>query len=167
MSRCAALLFVAGMLAATGAARADDSRIPLVTRLVHVFGGLEGKLADAVAQGDRAALDQLLADDFELRAGARPGVPMPRADWVAAMLAEPAPGTITQMAAIDHGEFVAVSFLWRRAGGKSGDPGLFTVDLWRKEGNGWRLTTRYAAVARGGVPRQAAASAPMVLKKKH
>lgn len=167
MSRLAVLLLICGLLVAAGPARADESRIPVVTRLVHLFGELEGKVTDAAAHGDRATLEQLVADDFELRAGAQPGVPVPRADWIAATLADPAPGAVSQMAAIDHGEFVAVSFLWRRAGGKSSDPGRFTVDLWRKDGDTWRLATRYAAVGRGGVPRHAAAPASTILKKKY
>jgi hypothetical protein len=172
MGRYAFRLVLAALVCAAGVGRAgaatDDSRVPVLTRLVQDFSALEGKLGDAVARGDRASLEQLVAEDFELRAGRHPGEPVPRAQWLADVTTEHAAAAAPrQMAVHDLGDLALVSFLWRPAGATGAAPGMFVVDLWGKADGAWRLKIRYAAVARGGAPAPAAAPPAIPFKKKY
>src|SRR5947199_1144210 len=76
----------AGMLASPlGAQTAGDAapgHIPTVTRLVKLFLELESALTTSVHDGNAAAVDKMLADDFEMRVASMPGNPMPRAEWI-------------------------------------------------------------------------------------
>ena len=136
------LLAVAAVVLPVQAAWPQTARVPTVTRLVKIFLDLEAQLARAAHGGDAAALRSLLADDFEMRVAQRPGVPTPRAEWLAALARRPAPAAeIEQIAAHDHGAVVDVSFLLRPADGAP----LFIVDTWARAGDGWRLQVRYAA----------------------
>ena len=124
------------------AAAQTRSRTVTVTRQVRRFLELETALHDAQRAGDVAALERLLADDYELRAGRRPGQPVARADWLAEIRRQPPPDVVLeQMAVHDRGDTAAVSFLARPEGG--GAP-LFVVDLWLRAGDDWKLQVRYA-----------------------
>lgn len=123
-------------------AEGQQQRVPTVTRLVQLFSSLESELMTAVQKGNSTAIDKMLADDFELRSGAMPGTPTPRADWLQhsrRQLSAP----IEQMAVHDHGTTAIVSFLWKRGTGKD----IFIVDVWSKSGDAWKLSVRYASPA--------------------
>lgn len=133
--------------AATGA-EAVNSRnqtaIPLMTRLVKIFLGLEQELDQAARLGERGKIDRLLDADFELRSGSRPGAPIPGKDWLAEYAKNAAalpPFAIENMAARELGDLIAVSYKWP----VQGKSDLFIVDLWRRDGESWRLTARYAS----------------------
>ena len=145
------------------AAWSQTGRVPIVTRLVKSLLEQENRLAQAAGNGDAAALQALLADDFEMRSARRPGVPTPRAEWLAALARQPTPpGEIEQAAAHDHGAVADLSFLWRPPKGAP----LFIVDTWAKEGDGWRLKVRYAApVARDAQPVPGESDAAVIPKK--
>jgi len=141
------LLLTAALLVGPGAARGDDaaqSRIPVVTRLVQRFLDFENRLVEAARAKDAAALQGLLSDDFELRAGPAPGVPTPREAWLRRQLVD-SPDTygIEQMAVHDLGNFAVVSFCGRRKVGGN----LFFVDVWVSAADTWKLSIRYAAPA--------------------
>ena len=138
---------VAAALLPLSAAWAQGTRVPTVTRLVKVFLDLETQLQQAARGSDAAALAALLADDFELRVARRPGTPVARAEFLAALARKPPPeAAIEQIAAHDHGAVVNVSFLLRPVGaGRKGPPPIFVVDTWAREGEVWRLRVRYAA----------------------
>jgi hypothetical protein len=113
-----------------------------VTRLVRVFLDLEAALFEAQRAGDRAALERLLADDFEQRGAARPGRPMPRAEWLDDALRNAAAEVdLEQMAVHDRGATTIVSFVARPAG----RAGMFIIDVWVMVGDGWRLKVRYVS----------------------
>src|SRR6185295_14871847 len=100
----------------------------------------------AVRAGDAAGVERLLAPDFELRASARAGRPVPRADFVQALVRARDPGgEITEMAAHDLGATVLVSY---RQANRSGT--LFIVDVWRMVDEDWKLAIRYAGPAGTG-----------------
>ena len=141
-----------------------QQRIPTVTRLVQQFMSVEKDLLESARRRDLSALGVTLADDFELRAGALPGVPTPREEWIRQSIKEPAAFTdIEQMSVHDHGNVAVVSFLARR---KSGGP-LFIVDVWARSQDKWKLATRYASPAGDGkfaIP-GLAADAPVIEKR--
>ena len=123
-------------------ATGDRQWVPTVTRLVQHFSALESALMTAVQKGDASAIDKMLADDFELRSGAMPSTPTPRADWLQHSQGQSA-GLIEQMAVHDYGSTAIASYLWK--------PGtrhaIFVVDVWNKSGDAWKLSVRYASPA--------------------
>ena len=139
------------------------TRVPTVTRSVKLFQERETALAEAIRAGDKSALAKLLSEDFELRAGARAGRPVPRDDYVSdVMRSRDGGGDIAAMAVHDLGETAIVSFTQGNRGGA-----LFVVDVWRKGGSDWQLAIRYAGPAgdaRYAVP-GAGAEAPEIPKK--
>jgi len=146
---------------------AGQPRIPTVTRLVQQFTAFENLLIESVGKQDSAGLQKILADDFEMRAGAMPGTPTPRVEWIGRSLKEPAAlSGIEQMAVHDYGDIAVVSFLGRRdADGARGN--LFVIDVWSRSQGAWKLSTRYAGPAgdRRFVVPGAATGAPMIEKK--
>jgi hypothetical protein len=156
-----ALLLAAGAAPATGGDA--PTRVPTVTRSVKLFQERETALAEAIRAGDKSALAKLLSEDFELRAGARAGRPVPRDDYVSdVMRSRDGGGDIAAMAVHDLGETAIVSFTQGNRGGA-----LFVVDVWRKGGGDWQLAIRYASPAgdaRYAVP-GAGAEAPEIPKK--
>jgi len=110
-----------------------------------LFTERENRLAERLAARDAVGAGDLLTEDFELRAGAEPGRPIPRADWLAQSVQAPGrAGTPTQMAVHDLGSVAVVSFTQRFDGAKAS---LFVVDVWRRAGDEWKLAIRYAAPA--------------------
>jgi hypothetical protein len=153
----AACCVAAGVGAAAPAPAQSDTgamRVPTVTRLVQMFSELEGRLDAAAREHDAAAFDRLLHADFELRNAARPGTPLPRAEFVQQTLDRPmAPARIEQMAVHDIAAAI-VSFLRRSTDAAAT---LFVVDVWGRTGDDWRLQVRYAGpggaqAAQSGAP---------------
>ncbi|MGZ4980559.1 MAG: hypothetical protein ACXV8U_21655 [Methylobacter sp.] len=120
------------------------SFVPVVmTRWVKVFLELEMELDHALRQGNQTRINELVKDDFEQRIGAQPGSPIPKEDWQEQYLKHAKdipPLTIEQMAARDLGDIIVVSFKWA----ENSKAGLFIVDIWEREGEGWKLAARYA-----------------------
>ncbi len=146
------------------------SRIPTVTRTVKIFTELESAISSGVQRRDAAALQKMLSEDFELRVGALPGNPTPRAQWIDGVLSEPfAPTRIEQMAVHDLGNIAVVSFLASAAVAGKHDPGkdVFVVDVWKRAADTWQLAIRYASAAGGrpvAIPGDAS-STPRIPKK--
>jgi hypothetical protein len=146
------LIFVAfGALVPTARAQSSRSRAVTVTRLVKIFLDEESRLLDALEKKDRAALEGLLAEFFEMRVASRPGTPIPRAEWLSAALSADAPNVadylVEQMAVQEMGTQAIASFLLQAAdpARKGAPPSVFVVDTWERVGDGWRLRVRYAA----------------------
>ena len=147
------LASLSGGISFISPASAEQNHIPTVTRLVQIFSGLENDLSESLRKGDPNAIDQLLADDFEMRAGSMPGSPTPRAEWISSMKFSGPPLTIRQMSVHDHGNVAAVSFIWAKGATAKGKTAgnIFIVDVWKKSDASWKLATRYASPA--GNPR--------------
>jgi hypothetical protein len=136
-------LFAASILSASG--QTPDGRIPTVSRLVVLFTQQEMRLAERLRARDAAGVEALLTDDFELRASGRPGRPVPRANWIAQEMKSSAATTApTEMAVHDLGNAAVVSFLQPSGSAKAG---AFVVDLWRRDGEEWKLAVRYQAAS--------------------
>jgi hypothetical protein len=136
-------MFVASLPSVAADEQPTGGRVPTVTRLVKMFLEKEASLGAAVRNGDPTALGALLTDDFELRSGARAASPIPRADWMRALLRTRDPGgDISRMAVHDFGTIAVVSFTQDAVGGP-----VFVVDVWRGQETDWRLAVRYASPA--------------------
>jgi hypothetical protein len=137
--------------------------IPTVTRTVKMFSGLENELFDAIQKRDRAALDKLVADNFELRSAAAPGTPTAREEWLTQSLQlAPFESSIEQMAVHEYGELMVVSFLWKinAAKGAALPQSVFVVDTWKRSKGNWQAMARYAAPVAGAMPDVPGAVAP-------
>lgn len=129
-------------------AESNGIRIPSVTRWVYIFSRLEYKLSEAVKQRDSKTIDNLLDRHFEMRVGAMPGNPIPRATWIRQALAEPKlASSFEQMAVHAYAKLAIVSFLWTvKPQGQTGAPRpIYVVDTWRQVQGDWKLAVRYAA----------------------
>ena len=166
-------LILAGLLAAATATAAAQpgapGRVPTKTRNVMMFTELENQWMAAVQKHDSATLDKLVADKYELRTSAAPGVPTPRADSLKqAESLPPFSSSIDQMAVHEYGDVMVVSFMWTIDAPK--DAGVahnvFVVDTWKRNGDNWQVQVRYAAPAdaSGHVP-GVTAPAPAPQKK--
>jgi hypothetical protein len=139
-SRRATAGLVAVALAVAAPAFAQPSgRIPTVTRLVKIFSQLETRLVDSARAADTTTLDAMLDTNFELRLGEAPGTPVPRDEWLRqARASAPTHPRLGQMAVHDFGTVAAVSFA-----DSTTSPSRFIVDVWKREGDGWKLAVRY------------------------
>jgi len=144
--------------------RATGGRVPTVTRLVKLFTEQEAALATAIRAGDASAVERLLTDDFEMRTGATPANPVPRAEWLTAMMGARNPGDdVTGMAVHDLNGAAIVSFVQGR-----GQTAIFVVDVWRAADTDWKLAIRYAAPAgNAAVAIPGAGATPPVIPKKY
>jgi hypothetical protein len=118
------------------------------TRLVVLFNKQELAVSAALIKGDRAALDRLVAEDFELRAGSRMDTAIPRDAWLANSLSPPqyiTPLSPQQMAVWDFGNNAVVSFKWTNIGmtGQSSVQNQFVVDVWKRDGDNWKLAIHF------------------------
>jgi hypothetical protein len=120
---------------------AQEGRVSTVTRTVKQFGDLERQLQTASDANTKSAL---MVDDFEERVCSAPGVPIPRAEW----LAQPASqGKLTQEAVHEYGPIAIYSALRSVQGSDE-----MLVDTWRQEANNWKLAVRYRCPASGTKP---------------
>lgn len=167
-------LILAGLaLAAAGAAAQPGApgRVLTPTRNVTIFSGLENDWLDAVQKRDNDALKQIVADNFELRSAAAPGVPTPREESLRqSMKLPPFQSSIGQMAVHEYGDVMVVSFLWKIAPSKAGaqPQSVFVVDTWKRNEGNWQVVVRYAAPVAGSaasVPGAVAPSAQSIEKK--
>jgi hypothetical protein len=168
LGRAAAVLALPLLLLAAAPAISADvppggGRVGTVTRLVKLFLEKEAALQAVVRGGDAAAVGAMLTEDFEMRTGVHPDNPVPRADWIRAMVRTRDPGgDVSQMAVHDYGAVMLVSFTLDAAGGP-----VFVVDAWRGGAADWKLAVRYASSARAApfaIPGDAPAEAEIPKK---
>ena len=121
-------------------------RIITATKQVTLFSGLEIQLLQAIQKKDRAALQALLSDDFVIS--------MPDADLVAGedWLEDVAGKDYSLKSFAVRGFFVsdlgsAAMVIFERSQdatykGKADAGQFFVVDLWKKNGDSWKLAHR-------------------------
>jgi hypothetical protein len=115
-----------------------------MTRGMRIFGDAERKVIAALKAHDKAALDRLVADDFEQRSQPAPGEPLARDEWTREAPAAAAQSAgLRQMAVHDLGDTAVVSFQWLHPAPD------FVVDVWRKKAGSddWQLAIRYLSAA--------------------
>jgi hypothetical protein len=129
--------------------------ITTATKQVTLFTGLEKQMLQAVQKKDRAALEAMLTDEFEI---AMPGADsLAGPDWVDSVMAKDfslKSYVIRQMSVADLGDAAVVKFdriqqATHKGRSESGE--FFVVDLWKKSGDSWKLANRYVAKV-GAIP---------------
>ena len=124
-------------------------RIITATKQVTLFSGLEIQMLKAVQKKDKAALEAVLTEDCLIE--------MPNADplgcdeWLDSVMAKDfnlKSFVVRQMAVTDLGNAAVVKFdrLQEATSKGQADSGeFFVVDLWKKDGDNWKLASRYVA----------------------
>jgi len=124
-------------------------RIITATKQVTIFSSLERQLLQNVQKKDKAAIQALLSDDlliFMPNSDAMPGE-----DWVGSVVSQDfvmKSFTIRQVSALDLGDSVLVNFDRIQDSTYQGKPDggeFFVVDFWKKNGDLWKLASRYVS----------------------
>jgi hypothetical protein len=124
-------------------------RIITATKQVSMFTGMENQLLQAVQKKDKAAAQAMLSDDLMIE---MPDAdPLPGGDWLGSVMAKDytlKSFVVRQMSAIDLGNAVVVKFdrIQEAVSKGHADSGeFFVVDLWKKDGDTWKLASRYVS----------------------
>ncbi len=130
-------------------------QIITATKQVTLFSGLEKQVLQAVEKKDKAALEAMLTDEFQIE---MPNAdPLAGEDWVDSVMAKDfslKAFVIRQMSVADLGDYAVVKFdriqqaIYK---GKNDSGEFFVVDLWKKSGDSWQLANRYVAKV-GAIP---------------
>lgn len=136
-----------------------SSRIMTATKQVLVFTGLEARLLQAVQKKDKTGLQAMLADDF--------AIDMPNADrlagddWLESVMAGDyilKEFGVRQVSVSDLGNAEVVKFDRLQEATYKGTPDngeFFVVDLWKKDGDTWKLANRYVSKVSSVLPKGA------------
>jgi ketosteroid isomerase-like protein len=126
------------------------------TKQVTLFTELERQLLQAVQKKEQARLEEMLEDDFEI---AMPDAdPLAGEDWVDAVMDKDfslKSFFIRQMSVAEQGACAVVKYQrvqqasWK---GTNSSGEFFVVDLWKKNGDTWKLADRYVAKLRALPP---------------
>jgi hypothetical protein len=150
------LVFTSIILAASLAVSAQEPvkpplnpRIITATRQVTLFSGLERQLLQTVQKKDKAALQAMLTEEFQVE---MPNAdPMPGEDWVDSVMAKDftlKSSAIREVSVVDLGNAAVVKFERRQDAinkGKADSGEFFVVDVWKKDGDAWKLANRFVS----------------------
>jgi ketosteroid isomerase-like protein len=152
------ILILAATVLAAGQEPVPSKLTPTIitaTKQVTLFTGLENQMLQAVQKKDKAALEAMLADGFEI---AMPNAdPLAGEDWVDSVMARDfnlKSFVVRQMSVADLGDSAVVKYDRTQQAtfkGKNASGEFFVVDLWKKSGDSWKLANRYVAKI-GAVP---------------
>ncbi len=124
-------------------------RIITAPKQVSIFTGLENQLLQAIQKKDKAAAQAMLGDDLNIE---MPDAdPLPGEDWLDSVMAKDytlKSFVVRQMSAIDLGNAVVVKFDRLQEAvfkGKADSGEFFVVDVWKKDGDNWKLASRYVS----------------------
>jgi hypothetical protein len=135
-----------------------NARIFTATKQVTMFTGLETQLLRGVQKKDKAGLQAMLTDDF--------AIDMPNADrlagddWLDSVLAKDYSLKnfgVRQVSVSDLGDAAVVKFDRLQDATLKGTPDsgeFFVVDLWKKDGNTWKLANRYVSKISSVLPKE-------------
>jgi ketosteroid isomerase-like protein len=124
-------------------------RIVTATRQVTMFSDLEIQMLKAVQKKDKAALQAMLADDCLI--GMPNADPLGGDEWVDSVMAKDF--TLKSFAmrdvfAVDLGNAVVLKFERRQDAinkSKADSGEFFVVDVWKKDGDTWKLANRFVS----------------------
>jgi ketosteroid isomerase-like protein len=131
-------------------------RIVTATKQVTMFSDLEIQMLKAVQKKDKAALQAMLTDDCVIE---MPNAdPLPGDEWVDSVMAKNF--TLKSFAMrgvffVDLGNAAVVKFERRQDATNAGKPEsgeFFVVDVWKKDGDAWKLASRFVSKTNSGSP---------------
>ena len=126
-----------------------NPRIVTATKQVTLFSGLEIQMLKAVQKKDKAALEAMLTEDCVIE--------MPNADplagdeWVDSVMAKDytlKSFALREVSVVDLGNAAVVKFERRQDAsnkGKADGGEFFIVDVWKKDGDSWKLANRFVS----------------------
>jgi hypothetical protein len=124
-------------------------RIITATRQVSIFTNLEMQVLKAIQRKDEAALQVLVTDSCNIE---MPDAdPLACEDWMSDVLDKGynlKSFQVRQMSVADLGDSAVVKFDRVQQSTSKGKPDggeFFVVDLWKKDGDSWKLANRYVA----------------------
>jgi ketosteroid isomerase-like protein len=124
-----------------------NPRIITATRQVVIFTDLETQLLRAVQGKDQAGLSKLVSEDCIIE---MPDAdPLPCDDWMKTVMAKDyalKSFVLRQFSVADEGDVAVVKFDRVQQSSFKGKPDggeFFVVDVWKKNGDTWKLTNRY------------------------
>jgi len=124
-------------------------RIITATKQVAIFKRLENELLQAIQKKDKAAAQVMLSDDLNIE---MPDAdPLPGDDWLDSVMSKDytlKSFVVRQMSAIDLGNAVVVKYDRLQEAtfkGQADNGEFFVVDLWKKDGDNWKLASRYVS----------------------
>jgi hypothetical protein len=137
---------------ASPAQQSAKRKAPVATsRLQVFFSELETQELNAIQDKDQAALNRILADDFQEFRPDPPGKPIAREDWLKDAFSRRAKSfELRQMTIRSISPQISIaSFILSQAfeqAGKTDTEDRFVVDVWANSGGGdnWRCTGRYS-----------------------
>ena len=161
LSRVVTMMMVAALMASAQEPVKSKltPRIMTATRQVMIFTNLEIQLLEAVKKKDKAALQALASDDL--------GIEMPNADrlavddWLESVLAKDyvlKNFGVRQVSVSDSGDTAIVKFdrlVEATYKGAADNGEFFVVDLWKKNGDNWKLVGRYVSKISSVLPKAA------------
>jgi hypothetical protein len=124
-------------------------RIITATRQVTIFTDLETQMLRAIKAKDQAALSKLVAEDCMIEMP--DSDPLPADEWMTSVLSKNytlKSFMVRQISAIEQDDSVIVKYdrVQEAAYKGAADNGeFFVVDLWKKNGDAWKLANRYVA----------------------
>ena len=129
-------------------------RIVTATRQVTMFSDLEIQMLKAIQKKDKSTLAAMLTDDCII---AMPNAdPLPGDEWVDSVMAKDftlKSFALRDVLAIDLGNAVVVKFDRRQETTSKGQPEngqFFVVDVWKKDGDAWKLANRFVSQSASG-----------------
>ena len=137
-----------------------NPRIVTATKQVTMFSALEIQMLKAVQKKDKAALQAMLTDDCVIE---MPNAdPLPGEDWLDSVMSKDfalEKFGVHQMSVIDLGNAAIVKYerlqqATQKGANENGQ--FFVVDLWKKDGDAWKLANRYVSKVSSIVPAQTA-----------
>ena len=131
-------------------------RIITATKQVQTFINLEMQMLRTIQKKDKAGLQAMLTEEFQLE---MPDADLtPAEDWVDSVMAKDftlKSFGIREMSVIDLGTAAVVKFERKQEAthkGSADNGQFFVVDLWKKDGDNWKLANRYVSKFSSVVP---------------
>ena len=124
-------------------------RIVTATRQVTMFSDLEIQMLKDVQKKDKVALQAMLTDDCVI--GMPNADPLPGDEWVDSVMAKDftlKSFAMREVFAVDLGNAAVVKFERRQDAtnkGKAESGEFFVVDVWKKDGDAWKLANRFVS----------------------
>ncbi len=132
-------------------------RIITATKQVTMFSGLENQMIQALKKNDKAAIQAMLTDEFTVHFPSAD--PLASDEWLDSVMSKDfvlKSCVLRQFWVADLGTAAVVSYDRLQEStlkGKDDGGEFYVVDLWKKEGDTWKLSDRYVSKVSSTIPK--------------